>query len=400
MTLSTSTATLLAMGDLIIDEPQPETYFAPARARLAAADVVLGHLEVPFTLRRQGTPGVPLEARDPAKLGALADAGIHAVSLSANHLYDEGEAGVRDTLDGLSRHGIQSFGAGRSLAEARQPLLMEARGVRFGFLSYNLVGPKQSWAGPRKAGGAYVHVLTQYELDHATPGGTPTIFTGAEAESLLAMADDIQRLRPSCDVLCVSMHKGTVHTPALVMAYEKQVAHAAVDAGADAVFGHHAHILRGIEVYRGKPIYHGLGNFVTVTHALSPTGADTSDWARRRLTMFGFVPDPETPEYPFHPESRHSVLARLDVRSDGAVEAGYLPVLINRQSQPVVVGPGQAGQDIFAYVQDITRRAGFQTRFGWRGDGDGVAVLPADEQPLPARSHSVPARSSYVGDTV
>ena len=55
--------------------------------------MVVGHVEVPFTMQRSGTPNVPLEARDPAKLKVLAEAGIDVASLSANHLYDEGEAG-------------------------------------------------------------------------------------------------------------------------------------------------------------------------------------------------------------------------------------------------------------------------------------------------------------------
>jgi len=361
--------TLLATGDLIIDEPDPASYFEPSKQVLHAADVVVGHVEVPFTLRRQGTPNIPLAARDPAKLNALADAGVHVASLSANHLYDEGADGVRDTIAGLRNQGILPFGAGANLDEAREPAIVERDGVRFGFLSYNLVGPRDTWAGPRKAGGAYVYILSSYELDHATPGGTPNVFTGAEAESLLAMTADIRALRDQCAVLSVSMHKGTVHTPALVNAYEKQVARAAVDAGADVVIGHHAHLLRGIEMYKGKPIFHGLGNFVTVTHALSPVGVtDPSAWALRRLEMFGFVPDPETPAYPFHPESRNTMLARLTVDSDGSVRAGYVPCLINRHSQPQPVPRAHGGQAVFDYVERISRMAGVATRFTWQDD--------------------------------
>ena len=165
-----SPLTLLATGDLIIDEPGPDRYFEPARAVLQSADIVLGHVEVPFTLERQGTPNIPLAARDPAKLRALADAGVHVASLAANHLFDEGAAGVRDTLAGLREHGVATVGAGMTLADARQPAILERNGLRVGFLSYNLVGPKASWAAANKAGGAYVHILTSYELDHATPG--------------------------------------------------------------------------------------------------------------------------------------------------------------------------------------------------------------------------------------
>jgi Bacterial capsule synthesis protein PGA_cap len=365
---------LLGTGDLIIDEPDPDMYFDPARTVLQAADVVVGHVEVPFTLEREGSVNVPLQARDPKKLGALKNAGFRVASLAANHVYDEGKVGVRDTIEGLRAQSIAPFGAGMNLTEARQPAVLECRGVRLGFLSYNLVGPKESWAGAHKAGAAYVYVLTSYELDHATPGGAPTIYTGAEAQSLENMVQDIRQVRSACDVVWVSMHKGTVHTPGLVMAYEKQVAHAAIEAGADVVVGHHAHMLRGIEVYKDKPVFHGLGNFVTVTHALSPIGVtDTNEWALRRQQLFGFVPDLETPEYPFHPESRHAMLAKCVVGQNGTLQAHYLPCVINRRSQPEVVGRDERGERVFDYVDKITRQAGFDTRFEWRGDEVAIA---------------------------
>lgn len=373
--MTQSHVTLLATGDLIIDEPDPDSYFELARPVLTAADVVVGHVEVPFTLQRAGTPNVPREARDPAKLGTLARAGVRVASLSANHLFDEGAQGVQDTLEALRAHGIVPFGAGLDLDEACRPARLECHGLRLGFLSFNCVGPKASWAGARKAGGAYVHVLTHYELDHATPGGPPTTYTGAEAETLEAMKRNIASVRRECDFVSVSLHKGTVHTPALVMAYEKQIARAAVDAGADLVVSHHAHIARGIEIYKGKPIYHGLGNFVTVTHALSPHNvSDPNDWAMRRLKLFGFAPDPDTPEYPFHPESRNTLLAKCIIGAGGSVEARFLPVQINRHSQPEVLGHDARGEAVVEYVQSITQHAGFTTRFCW--DGDEVLVLP------------------------
>jgi poly-gamma-glutamate synthesis protein (capsule biosynthesis protein) len=162
------------------------------------------------------------------------------------------------------------------------------------------------------------------------------------------------------------------------MAYEKQVARAAVDAGADLIVSHHAHILRGIEVYKGKPIYHGLGNFVTVTQALSTRGVtDPTAWALRRKQLFGFEPDPNTPEYPFHPESRLTMLATLTIDDQGQATAGFVPCVINQRSQPEPVGREGRGAEVLAYVERITREAGLNASFRWRGDGDEVAIEPA-----------------------
>ncbi|MBV9580543.1 MAG: CapA family protein [Chloroflexi bacterium] len=373
--MHTEAVTFLATGDLILDEPEPDSFFEPSRKLLCAADFVVGHVEVPFTTRVRHAPLVPPEARDPAKLSALKAANVAAASLAANHIYDGGEGGIQDTLDGLKAQHIQAFGAGMNLDEARQPVIVTRGGLRFGLLSYNCVGPKTAWAGASKAGGAYVHVITHYELDHAEPGGRPLTYTGADAESLLAMVDDITRLREQCDVLSVSFHKGTVHTPVKVLAYEKQVAHAAIDAGADVVLSHHAHILRGIEVYKGKPIYHGLGNFVTVTQALSTRGVtDPGAWALRRKQLFGFEPDPNTPEYPFHPESRLTLLARITLDDNRQLDAGFVPCVINQRSQPEVVGHDERGTRVLDYVERISREAGLSSAFTWRGDEVAIAA--------------------------
>ena len=71
------------------------------------------------------------------------------------------------------------------------------------------------------------------------------------------MEGDIHQLKRQVDVVVVVFHKGMVRIPVKLAHYERQVSRAAIDAGADAVIGHHAHVLRGVEVYKGRPIYHG-----------------------------------------------------------------------------------------------------------------------------------------------
>ena len=93
--------TLLATGDLIIDEPDPDSYFAPLDPCCTRPTSCSDTSRCRSRCEREASANVPLEARDPRKLSALANAGVVAASLAANHLYDEGVAGVRDTLDGL-----------------------------------------------------------------------------------------------------------------------------------------------------------------------------------------------------------------------------------------------------------------------------------------------------------
>ena len=379
MAATNSVATVVAVGDIILDEPDLERCFDLAAPAIRAADLAIGHVEVPHTSRgAQQKTAVPAPPADPRHLAALPAAGFDVITLAANHAYDQGDPGVRDTIDTLVEHGIQPVGTGMSLDEARRPALVERAGLRFGVLSYNTVGPAESWAGSAKAGCAYLRTMTHYQQDHHSPGAPPTVYTFTPLADVEALASDIGALRPRCDVLIVAFHKGIVHTPAVVLDYEKQISRAAIDAGADIVVGHHAHILRGIELYKGKPIYHGLGNFVCVTRALNYDPSNDSPerraWALRRRTMFGFEPDPEYPLYPFHPDAKQTIIAKCVVDGRGQIEARYLPAYVNRQYQPEIVARDERGQQIFDYVERISRQAGLASAFDW--DGDDVVVRP------------------------
>jgi poly-gamma-glutamate synthesis protein (capsule biosynthesis protein) len=367
------TITLLAVGDIILDEPDPASYLEPATDLLASGDVVIGHVEVPHTDRGDSTStDVPAPAAPLAHLAALADAGFDVATLAGNHIADQGRAGIDDTVAELRRWGVRTTGAGSDLAAAREPAVIERQGVTVGVLSYNCVGPRESWATSAKAGCAYVRVLTHYELDHASPGGPPEIFTFATPDSLRALVADIGALARAVDIVVVALHKGVGHLPAVIADYERQVARAAVDAGADVVLGHHAHILRGVEVHRGRPIFHGLGNFVTVTRALSLEANPSPErrvWARRRRELFGFEPDPGMPTYPFHPESRNTMVARIVVGADGVREAGFVPCWIDGQARPVPCGTDGTGAGVAGYVEKISGAAGLATRFRSASDG-------------------------------
>jgi hypothetical protein len=152
--------------------------------------------------------------------------------------------------------------------------------------------------------------------------------------------------------------------------YEHPLPKAAIDAGADIVVGHHAHILRGVEIYKGRPIYHGLGNFVTVTRALNLEANPSRkrlEWARRRRELFGFEPDPNYPTYPFHPEARNAMIAVCEIGAEGVHKAGFIPCWVNPKGQPEICGDDARGRAVASYIEQITKKAGFPARFKWDG---------------------------------
>jgi len=364
--------TVMAVGDLVLDEPDPDRYFAPSAARLREADLAIAQIEVPHSTSTEvASLDVPAPPADPAHLAAAARAGIAVGTLAGNHIYDCGPQGVADTIAAAEAVGIVPTGAGADLSAARRPAIVERGGRRIGVLSVNCVGPRESWATSRKAGSAFVKVLTHYELDSANPGGPPTVYSFCEKKTLGVLLEDIAALAADVDIVIVALHKGIGHVPVDLADYEHEIAHAAIDAGADAVVAHHAHILRGVEMYRGRPIFHGLGNFVTVTRALTlegPTSPEREAWARRRRKLFGFEPDPAMPTYPFHPESRNTMIAVLRLPAEGGVEAGFIPCWIDDEARPVPLGDDPEGRRVAEYVERITREAGLPAAFAWEGD--------------------------------
>lgn len=343
-------------GDLILDEPNPDHWLSGIAPALQEADIAIGHLEVPHTTSSDEMEGdVPAPAAPPEHLSALARAGFAAVSLAGNHMADRGPKGIEDTIRTLDALKIAHAGAGSNLAEARQAAYLKAGSRTVALLSYNCVGPTQSWATADGPGCSYIYVWPAGDgpIAPATPLERP------DPDSLGHMAADIQQARSRADVVIVSLHKGMVHTRARLAPYERAVSHAAIDAGADIVLGHHAHIVRGIELYQGKPIFHGLGNGCVVTRALSPDQSHPARaaWARKRRELFGFDPDPAYSLAPFHPEAINAFLGRVIVERQGRLRVGLRPVHVEPPGRPVLADES-AGARVCEYVQQITLEAG------------------------------------------
>lgn len=368
-----------ATGDLVLERDDSAPLLAEAKRVLAEADVLIGHLEVPHTTATvQMSADVPAIPAPPSALDGVADAGFDVATLAGNHVFDLGAAGIADTRARCAELGIATAGAGGNDEEAWEPAVVERGGRRIAVLSVNCVGPREARAGSAKPGCASIDVVTHYEPRGANPGGPPRVYTFAQPRDLAAFVARVARCAETADVI-VALHKGLVHQPVAIADYEFEIARAAIDAGAAAVVSHHAHIMKGVEIYRGRPIFHGLGNFATVTRALGGHEDDSPErraWARERVALFGFAPDPATPEYPFHPDSRNTAIAVIDIDDHGAAAAQLIPCRIDGASRPVPV-TGAEGEAVADYIKTITEEAGLDTAFVWSGDR--LTALPTKE---------------------
>jgi poly-gamma-glutamate capsule biosynthesis protein CapA/YwtB (metallophosphatase superfamily) len=260
---------LMLVGDVnLMNVTDPKVPFALVAATLRQADVLFGNLECCFyepgaghSVEREGFYA-PLTAAQ-----ALVIGGFHAVGNANNVNY--GEEAIRSSLRELDRNGIPYTGAGLTRKAARAPAVVTHRGLRFGFLQRTSV----YWATGHEATGdspgvAVLTGRTAYEPPLQTrragvppanrPGLPPAIVTWADVRSLAEFTGDLRALRAAADIVVASHHWGLAED---VLDYQVEIAHAAIDAGADVVMGHGPHYACAVETYRGKPIFYGLGSF-------------------------------------------------------------------------------------------------------------------------------------------
>ncbi|WP_427963509.1 CapA family protein [Altererythrobacter sp.] len=347
---------IVVIGDLVLDEPDADHWLAGIAPALRQADLAIGHVEVPHSDCEYEMPGdIPAPGAPPENLQAIADAGIAMVSLAGNHVADCGAQGIAETVSGLDRAGVLHCGAGSNINLARKPAVTVVEGKRIAFLSYNCVGPEATWATATKAGCAYLPI----RANDGSPISPRANLSEIDTEAYDILRSDIAAAHDLADFVLVAMHKGIVHTPAKLAPYERDLARAAIDAGCDAVIGHHAHIARGIEFHRGKPIFHGLGNGCVVTQALTLDQDHPArrEWAKRRRETFGFEPDPAYTLAPFHPEARNAFIGHLVFNENGNLRVGVIPVDVEPPGRPVIAEGGRAAE-IAKYLEQITSRAG------------------------------------------
>ena len=263
--------TVAASGDLLIHTPVAQRalalalgggrsynfapLFAPVRRHIAGADLALCHMETPLVPGPvQGYPSF----RTPPDLARSArQVGWDACSTASNHTLDQGQAGVRSTLEALDRAGVRHTGSFASRRARRRSLILRARGVRVAFLAYT-----------------------------ATTNGLPLPHPWSVdlAEPRRVIRDARRARRRGADVVVVNLHWGTEyrHAPD---AHQRRLARRLARSGAiTAVVGQHAHVVQPIRRVRGRWVVFGSGNLLSNQTAACCTAA-TQDGMVVRLHL-------------------------------------------------------------------------------------------------------------------
>ncbi len=241
------------VGDLSIQRDDPESTFAKTPS-IFDADVLWGNLEGVMSDAGEKLPwgGHIFHHMDLKMMSGLK--GFHIIALANNHIMDFGPAALSECMESLSKMKIASLGAGRNIAEATKPVVLDQKGTRIAFLAYTSVGVDGilAWstviADTDRPGVAAVRVSPLYAYPNVNP------------HDLERMKEDIKNARRLADVVVVSHHWGESCSHATTP-NQWAIGHESIDAGADLVIGAHPHMLQGIEVYKGKVICYSLGAF-------------------------------------------------------------------------------------------------------------------------------------------
>lgn len=241
---------LTAVGDLmlardlgvIMERGNLAFPFAETSHLLQSADLTIGNMESALgTIGQAAEKSYPFQA-PPAAAEALALAGFDIITLANNHAMDFGPEALLQGLNLLHEQEIATVGAGANAEAAYRPHFAEVNGLTLAFLGYVNVPIEGS---------------TNFDVQTWTAvANTPGLAWG-EPEQIF---DDVTAVVPQADLTIVLLHSGWeyVEEPSDV---QMAAAHAAIDAGADLVIGHHTHILQGVEFYNAGVIVYGLGNF-------------------------------------------------------------------------------------------------------------------------------------------
>lgn len=218
----------------LINQSQFEDCLGKISQIVKTADYAIVNLESPILFSKASSIskcGPNLHCTKNAA-DAICFAGFDCVTLANNHFYDYGEVGVKNTLSQLDQLNIEHVGGGLNLREAEKTLYKEICGQKLAII--NCCEHEFSIATNHSAGSNPLSPIKQYYA--------------------------IRQARKESDIIVVIVHGGIEHYE-LPSPRMKELYHYFIDCGADVVVNHHQHCFSGYEIYQGRPIIYGLGNF-------------------------------------------------------------------------------------------------------------------------------------------
>lgn len=230
----------LMIGRLVneyLDSHPPSYVWGNLHSLLHKMDLNLVNLETTLTRSEKIVPKVFNFKADPEKVSVLIEGPVHVVNTANNHILDFSKEGLLETLQTLDKAHILHVGTGKNLAQAREPVIIEKKGIKIGILGCTDNEP--SWKAT------------------ASRPGTNFIEVG----NLRTLRKSIASLRKQVDLLILSMHWGPNMRKRPHPSF-RAFAHDLIDLGVDILHGHSAHVFQGVEIYKKKLILYDNGELI------------------------------------------------------------------------------------------------------------------------------------------
>ena len=405
-----------AVGDsFLIEHPsRSDEELATLRAYISESDVAVTNVEANLhhfeaDVYPAGESGGDWAVASPEVLDALKWMGFNLFSAPNNHSLDFLQGGVMHTIQAFRNANACFAGIGENLAAAEAPAYISVPGGRVALIALNLSFEKWHVAGEQRRDcqgrpginyvchddlygvsgevfSALMDIVKTYpglgKIDGKEIQICGKVFVEGDGVCTRARRKDVERIQRSirrakkqADVVLVSVHSHENRNgdPAKPAQFEEALAHACIDAGADAYIGHGPHVVRGIEVYRDRPILYSLGNFFYQCELIerSPEEfyhkfsefdqtactADVFDYREQNGGMLGEL----------NPEYYRSMMATFAMSLDGKLESLEIhPIDLvfkakrSRKGTPRLA-EGTVAEAVFAEVVD--RSAAYGTHF-------------------------------------
>ncbi|MFZ0012781.1 MAG: CapA family protein, partial [Acidimicrobiia bacterium] len=220
-------------------------------------------------------------------LASLLPAGVEVANMGNNHSGDHGKGGLVDGRANIIAAGVAPVGAGRDATEAGEPAVFEIKGWKVAVVGFGGVFPTPDWFATEDRPGM------------------------RDGDDIPTMVEAVAAADAVADIVVVTIHWG-VELDTVPRPEDVERAQAMIEAGADVIFGHHAHRLQPFEMVGDSAVFWGLGNFV---------------WPRQSTA------------------GSTTGVARVVVNPDGRIEACLIPAFIEEPGQPVLTGDPACGPE-------------------------------------------------------
>ena len=271
---------IVGAGDLVLSGPLSRPVDGNhVYNHIKVADSCFANLEMPFSTGEHPAEKLIALRCDPEHSKVVREVGVDVVTVANNHGMDYGLEGLRTTCAALDKAGVAHVGIGENVQESFAPVYKTINGTTVAYIGATTTLPNGSGAGLQRPGLAGVRVFTKYVIDTVTLDESPGMSPYSETETYKPdeerLLTSIRNAKAKADVVLVAIHWGVpcgwvAATQDEIATYQQPLAHAMIDAGASAIFGHHPHVVQGVEFYKDAPVFYSLGNFIFSNNIVTP----------------------------------------------------------------------------------------------------------------------------------